>query len=51
MLCETCRWTGRPGFVRGGPNAQDHEMIPRPECGGHSSEIDYRIFAVRQLYR
>jgi hypothetical protein len=35
MLCETCRWTGRPGFVqrprtRGG----DLDMIPCPECGG-----------------
>ena len=37
MLCETCRWSERPGFVR----ARDRtgadgkgEMIPCPDCGG-----------------
>ena len=37
MLCETCRWTGRPGFVQVRRNAQDEEgceMIPCPDCGG-----------------
>jgi hypothetical protein len=36
MLCETCRWTGRPGFVRAsGTSQEDHSaMIPCPECGG-----------------
>jgi hypothetical protein len=43
MLCETCRWTGRPGFVRaprpagidqGSPGGESHDMIPCPDCGG-----------------
>jgi hypothetical protein len=37
MLCETCRWSGRPGFVRVVQTLQqsDHcELIPCPDCGG-----------------
>src|SRR2546423_13306424 len=37
MLCETCRWTTRPGFVRAprARDADDHgDMIPCPDCGG-----------------
>jgi hypothetical protein len=37
MLCETWRWSGRPGFVRASRNVQqdDHcELIPCPDCGG-----------------
>jgi hypothetical protein len=36
MLCETCRWTGRPGFVRAPGNNQEGPcaMIPCPDCGG-----------------
>jgi hypothetical protein len=41
MLCETCRWSGRPGFVRA-PRAEASQqdsvggadMVPCPECGG-----------------
>ncbi len=37
MLCETCRFTGRPGFVRrprtSGEGERD-EMVPCPDCGG-----------------
>jgi hypothetical protein len=36
MLCETCRFSGRPGFVRTGDRQGDvasSEMIPCPECG------------------
>jgi len=37
MLCETCRWTKRPGFVRA-PRRRDTDepcdMIPCPDCGG-----------------
>ena len=37
MLCETCRWTVRPGFVRA-PQSRDgddhRDMIPCPDCGG-----------------
>jgi hypothetical protein len=35
MLCETCRWTERPGFVRA-PHRLDAgcDMIPCPDCGG-----------------
>jgi hypothetical protein len=45
MLCETCRWTERPGFIRGpakpdpGPaSARDEaaDFIPCPDCGGHA---------------
>jgi hypothetical protein len=32
MLCETCQWAGRRGFVRG-PRG-DNDMIPCPDCGG-----------------
>jgi hypothetical protein len=38
MLCATCRWNERPGFVRALPSAQasDHYvLIPCPDCGGH----------------
>jgi hypothetical protein len=36
MLCETCRWTGRPGFVRVPSSIQEDPcaMIPCPDCGG-----------------
>ena len=45
MLCETCRWSGRPGFVRAPRTAAPDrkaegcaiggaDMIPCPECGG-----------------
>ncbi len=37
MLCETCRYTERPGFVRARSRAgaqSSDEMIPCPDCGG-----------------
>lgn len=37
MLCETCRWTGRPGFVRASGSSEGDKqanMIPCPDCGG-----------------
>jgi hypothetical protein len=36
MLCDTCRFTGRPGFIRGerGRADADGAMIPCPDCGG-----------------
>ena len=37
MLCETCRLTGRPGFVRDARRTDveaDEPMIPCPDCGG-----------------
>ena len=42
MLCETCRWTERPGFIRRpaepdpGPAARGEttDFIPCPDCGG-----------------
>jgi hypothetical protein len=37
MFCETCRWSGRPGFVRVARDIQKddgYEMIPCPDCGG-----------------
>jgi hypothetical protein len=37
MLCETCRLTSRPGFVRAPKQADDRgedRMIPCPDCGG-----------------
>jgi hypothetical protein len=40
MLCETCRLTGRPGFVRVQRAASAHDadaderLIPCPGCGG-----------------
>jgi hypothetical protein len=45
MLCETCRWTERPGFIRRpaeadpGPAAHPEEaadFIPCPDCGGQA---------------
>lgn len=35
MLCDTCQWTGRPGFVRSQerPDGKD-VLIPCPDCGG-----------------
>jgi hypothetical protein len=37
MLCDTCRYTERPGFVRASGRAREggiDEMIPCPDCGG-----------------
>ncbi len=37
MLCETCRWTERPGFVRRARStaaSEDAAFIPCPDCGG-----------------
>jgi len=37
MLCDTCRWTERPGFVRvRGRSREDgkDDMVPCPDCGG-----------------
>jgi hypothetical protein len=43
MLCETCRYSGRVGFVRVGAPTHGHassddradeQLIPCPECGG-----------------
>jgi hypothetical protein len=39
MICETCRWSGRPGFVRSAAAAsRDHrdacDLVPCPDCGG-----------------
>jgi hypothetical protein len=37
MLCDTCRFTERPGFVRVHADGGVHgigEMIPCPDCGG-----------------
>jgi hypothetical protein len=41
MLCETCRWTERPGFIRrpAKPDtapavAEAADFIPCPDCGG-----------------
>jgi hypothetical protein len=40
MLCETCRWTARPGFVRRPKStpaaADDADFIPCPDCGGQA---------------
>jgi len=43
MLCDTCRWTERPGFVRrrqaaGAAAAADEaaDFIPCPDCGGQA---------------
>jgi hypothetical protein len=36
MLCDTCRWTERPGFVRHPPSQGAAEFIPCPECGGQA---------------
>jgi len=43
MLCETCRWSERPGFVRRAavarnvqpPSAEAADFVPCPDCGGH----------------
>jgi hypothetical protein len=38
MLCETCRYSGRVGFVRAGhastDDRVDEHLIPCPDCGG-----------------
>ena len=40
MLCETCRYSGRVGFVRAGRTATDGRvdekaaLVPCPDCGG-----------------
>jgi hypothetical protein len=45
MLCETCRWTERPGFIRrpakpdsgpAAPRDQAADFIPCPDCGGQA---------------
>jgi hypothetical protein len=35
MLCDSCRWSERPGFVRAANAPDDRQiMIPCPDCGG-----------------
>ena len=39
MLCETCRYSGRVGFVRSSGHTSsddrvDERLIPCPDCGG-----------------
>jgi hypothetical protein len=39
MLCETCRYSGRVGFVGAGGHTSpedrlDEQLIPCPDCGG-----------------
>jgi hypothetical protein len=39
MICETCRCSGRPGFVRASAPANRDpraacDMVPCPDCGG-----------------
>jgi hypothetical protein len=36
MLCETCRWNERPGFVRvrRTRGCRDYDLTPCPDCGG-----------------
>jgi hypothetical protein len=41
MLCETCRYSGRVGFVRAGGHTSTNDrsdeqaaLIPCPDCGG-----------------
>jgi hypothetical protein len=39
MLCETCRYSARVGFVRAGTHTPtddraDERLIPCPDCGG-----------------
>jgi hypothetical protein len=37
MICETCRWTSRLGFIPARPSGQSDtqcDMIPCPDCGG-----------------
>jgi hypothetical protein len=42
MLCETCRWTERPGFIpRPSMSAarqvrDEPDFIPCPDCGGQT---------------
>jgi hypothetical protein len=40
MLCDTCRFSERPGFVRRDPApdaaAAAAEYLPRPDCGGQA---------------
>ncbi len=42
MLCETCRWTERPGFIPRPPvsaarlDRDEPDFIPCPDCGGHA---------------
>ena len=45
MLCETCRWTERPGFIRrpakpdpapAAPRDDAADFIPCPDCGGQA---------------
>jgi hypothetical protein len=45
MLCETCRWTERPGFIRRPAEANNGatahlvdtaDFIPCPDCGGQA---------------
>ena len=49
MLCDTCRWTERPGFVRhparlvaavvGSPpvaGSEAADFVPCPDCGGQA---------------
>jgi hypothetical protein len=37
MLCDTCRFTERPGFIRrSAADAGTTELIPCPECGGQT---------------
>ena len=39
MLCETCRYSGRVGFVRAAGHTPtddriDEQLVPCPDCGG-----------------
>jgi hypothetical protein len=40
MICETCRWSGRPGFVQTtharerALSDEQHGFVPCPDCGG-----------------
>jgi hypothetical protein len=40
MLCDTCRFSERPGFVRRDPAGETAavaaEYLPCPDCGGHA---------------
>ena len=49
MLCETCRWTERPGFIRrpqpsvsaefagsAAPERETADFVPCPDCGGQA---------------
>jgi hypothetical protein len=39
MLCDTCRWTERPGFVRRVPTAVSPVSAPLPAMGGDEAEF------------